>query len=112
MCAKPKNRSNIVYSTNPDFQYESDNNESQETLMPNQQKLIVQLDKKQRAGKQVTLVSGFVGLNDDLKDLEKKLKNLCGAGGSAKEGVIIIQGDFREKVNGFLLKEGYKSIKR
>ena len=111
MCAKNKNRSNIVYSTNPDFQYENEQQELTETLAPNQQNLRVQLDKKQRAGKQVTLITGFVGTMDDLKTLEKKLKNLCGAGGSSKDGEIIIQGDFRDKILNHLLAMAYKAKK-
>lgn len=111
MCAKPKNRINIVYSTNPDFHYESEQEETQETLPPAAQQLRIMLDKKQRAGKQVTLITGFVGTTDDLKSLEKKLKNLCGAGGSSKDQEILIQGDVRDKVLQFLMKEGYKAKK-
>jgi translation initiation factor 1 len=108
MCAKNKNRTNIVYSTNPDFQYADEQQESTETLMPSQQNLRIQLDKKQRAGKQVTLITGFVGTNDDLKSLEKKLKNLCGTGGSSKDNEILIQGDFRDKILTHLISSGYK----
>ena len=104
-----KKRQNIVYSTNPDFQYESNEQESQETLPNQQQNLRVQLDKKQRAGKQVTLISGFIGTDDDLKSLEKQLKNHCGTGGSSKNGEIIIQGDNRKKVQDWLVSQGYKS---
>lgn len=102
-----KNRTGIVYSTNSDFEYEHNNASEAETLPPNQQKLRVQLDKKQRAGKQVTLVTGFVGKDDDLQTLCKLLKNKCGVGGSAKEGEIIIQGDHKTKVADLLTKEGY-----
>lgn len=102
-----KNRTGIVYSTNSDFEYEHNNASEAETLPPNQQKLRVQLDKKQRAGKQVTLVTGFVGKDDDLQTLCKLLKNKCGVGGSAKEGEIIIQGDLKTKVADLLTKEGY-----
>jgi translation initiation factor 1 len=108
MCAKNKNRTNIVYSTNPDFQYEDEQQECTETLMPSQQNLRIQLDKKQRAGKQVTLITGFIGTNDDLKSLEKKLKNLCGTGGSSKDNEILIQGDFRDKILTHLISNGYK----
>jgi translation initiation factor 1 len=108
MCAKNKNRTNIVYSTNPDFQYEDEQQDSSETLMPSQQNLRIQLDKKQRAGKQVTLITGFIGTNDDLKSLEKKLKNLCGTGGSSKDNEILIQGDFRDKILTHLISNGYK----
>jgi len=111
MCAKNKNRLNIVYSTNPDFQYEDEHQEEPETLLPNQQNIRIQLDKKQRAGKQVTLITGFVGSGEDLKMLEKKLKNLCGTGGSSKDGEILIQGDFRDKILNHLISLGYKAKK-
>lgn len=104
-----KSRLNVVYSTNPDFQYtyQEDENEA-ETLPPFRQDLRVWLDRKQRAGKQVTLVKGFVGKEEDLKALAKLLKSKCGVGGSAKEGEIVIQGDFRDRVVDILLKEGYR----
>lgn len=104
-----KSRLNVVYSTNPDFQYtyQEDENEA-ETLSPSGQDLRVWLDRKQRAGKQVTLVKGFVGKEEDLKALAKLLKSKCGVGGSAKEGEIVIQGDFRDRVVDILLKEGYR----
>jgi len=104
-----KDRLNMVYSTNPDYKYEYDSEEEQETLAPEKQKLIVCLDKKQRGGKKVTLVSGFKGSADDLKELGKMLKTKCGVGGSAKGGEIIIQGDFRDKIVEYLNKEGYKA---
>jgi translation initiation factor 1 len=99
----------VVYSTNPDFDFSFENDGQVETLVPAKQNLKVQLDKKARAGKQVTLISGFVGSNDDLEVLSKKLKNLCGCGGSAKEGEILIQGDFRDKILTFLTTSGYKA---
>ncbi len=102
-----KNREGIVYSTSSDFSYQYNGQEEQETLPASQQKLKVQLDKKQRAGKQVTLVMGFVGKDEDLQTLCKLLKNKCGVGGSAKEGEIIIQGDMKTKVAEILSKEGY-----
>lgn len=102
-----KQNGNIVYSTNPDFEYEE--KEKISTPPNNQQQLRVMLDKKQRGGKKVTLVTGFIGSDEDLQNLGKKLKQLCGTGGSAKEGEIIIQGDFRERVLSQLLKEGYKA---
>ncbi len=101
----------VVYSTNPDFDFSFEDNGQVETLAPAKQNLKVQLDKKARAGKQVTLISGFVGTNDDLEALSKKLKNLCGCGGSAKDGEILIQGDFRDKILTFLTTSGYKAKK-
>ncbi len=101
----------FVYSTDPNFQFEEEQ-QALHTLPPEQQKLRVWLDTKQRAGKAVTLITGFVGTNDDLEDLGKKLKNACGTGGSAKDNEIIIQGDQREKVMQWLLKNGYKNSKK
>jgi translation initiation factor 1 len=102
----------IVYSTNTDFSYEyDDGNANQETLVPSQQNLKVWLDRKKRKGKVVTLIQGFVGSDDDLKDLAKILKTKCGVGGSAKDGEIIIQGDVREKVMEILAKENYNAKK-
>jgi len=106
-----KNKKNIVYSTNPDYNYEFDEDESDDTLAANQQNLKVMLDKKQRKGKAVTLVCGFVGASDDLKELGKILKSKCGVGGSVKNGEILIQGDHREKIIEILKKENYK-VKR
>ena len=101
----------MVYSTNPNFQYETGNTEEAETLSPNQQKLRVQLDRKNRGGKVVTLVTGFVGTDDDLKELGRMLKSKCGVGGSAKDGEVIVQGDFKQKVIELLKKEGYTQTK-
>lgn len=106
-----KKRDGVVYSTSDNFDYQYDGNDSQETLPPNQQKLKVLLDKKARAGKQVTLVEGFVGSEDDLKELGKLLKNKCGVGGSAKDGEILIQGDHRDKVVQVLQAAGYGAKK-
>lgn len=103
-----KERLNVVYSTNPDFAYETENEEEPETLEPSRQNLKVSIDRKQRAGKSVTLVHGFVGTADDLKELAKMLKNKCGVGGSAKDGEIIIQGEFKQKVYDLLIQAGYK----
>ncbi|MEO6231836.1 MAG: translation initiation factor [Ferruginibacter sp.] len=102
----------LVYSTDPDFKTESDNIEEQETLMPGQQKIKVRLDAKRRAGKVVTLVEGFIGKTSDMEDLGKKLKTFCGTGGSVKDSEIIVQGDNRDKVVQWLLKNGYTSSKR
>lgn len=106
-----KERLGVVFSTNPDHEYQHFEEESEETLPPQKQDLRVLLDKKQRKGKKVTLVTGFVGSTDDLKALAKLLKSKCGVGGSAKDGEVIIQGDFREKIMEILKKEGYK-VKR
>ncbi len=105
-----KKRAGVVYSTNDDFEFDHSEGDL-ETLPPSEQKLKVMLDKKARGGKQVTLISGFVGQEEDLKDLGKTLKSKCGVGGSAKDGEIIIQGDHRDKVLEILLKLKYKAKK-
>ena len=102
-------RQGVVYSTNPDFSYASDEPAEAATLPPAKQNLRVQLDKKQRGVKQVTLVTGFVGRDEDLQSLGKLLKTKCGVGGSAKAGEVVVQGDFRVKVLEVLLKEGYRA---
>ena len=104
-----KSRLGVVYSTNPDFGYNSDEEEFIETLSPAQQRLIVMIEKKQRAGKQVTVVKDFVGKEEDLEDLGKTLKTKCGTGGSVKDGEILIQGDFRDRVVSLLTTMGYKA---
>jgi translation initiation factor 1 len=101
----------VVYSTNQDFEYSFDNEEVAQTLPNEKQKLKIQLDKKSRAGKQVTLITGFIGNEDDLETLSKKLKNLCGCGGSTKDGEILIQGDVRDKVLNWLIAQNYKAVK-
>ena len=106
-----KDRLNVVFSTNHNFQYETEEEEEQELLPKNQQKLRVKLDRKNRGGKTVTLVTGFVGPEEDLKALGKLLKGKLGVGGSAKDGEIIIQGEFKERVIDILLKDGYKDVK-
>jgi len=104
-----KDRLGVVYSTSNDFDYEKEEHQEEETLPPQQQKLIVSLDRKNRKGKAVTLITGFVGTEDDLKDLGKFLKTKCGVGGSVKEGEILIQGDHRPKVVELLASKGYKA---
>ena len=104
-----KKRLGVVFSTNPDFSYTEENDAECETLAPDQQKLIVKIDRKGRAGKQVTLVQGFIGTEEDLADLGRKLKVKCGVGGTAKDGEITIQGDFRDRVTALLTEMGYKA---
>lgn len=104
-----KQRLGVVYSTNPDFSYEQETKEEMETLPPERQKLTVTIDRRCRAGKQVTFVSGFIGTEDDLKALGKTLKVKCGVGGTAKDGEITIQGDLRDKVTALLCSMGYKA---
>ena len=106
-----KSRLNVVYSTNPYFQYEQEQAETAETLPPARQNLRVWLDRKQRGGKTVTLVKGFVGSDADLGELALLLKTRCGVGGAAKDGEIIIQGDHRDRVVEILAKAGYKCKK-
>ncbi|MBX9851608.1 MAG: translation initiation factor [Cytophagaceae bacterium] len=106
-----KNRDGIVYSTDPGFEYTYNDPKESSTLPPQQQSLKVLLDKKLRAGKQVTLVTGFTGTTEDLEKLGKELKSKCGVGGSVKDGEIIIQGDFTERVLKILIEKGYKAKK-
>ena len=106
-----KKRLGLVYSTNPDFKFNTGNEEEQETLNPDQQKLYVSLDRKNRKGKSVTLISGFTGPEEDLKSLAKELKSKCGVGGSAKNGEILIQGDFRDRIMTLLKEKGF-NVKR
>ena len=103
-----KKNLNIVYSTNPDYHYEQNETPEEETIPKEKQLLRIKLDTKQRRGKAVTLVTGFVGTDDDLNILGKMLKVKCGVGGSVKNGEIIVQGDMRDKVLTILQKEGYK----
>ena len=101
----------MVYSTDPDYKYRTDDDEQSATLQPAAQDLRVWLDRKQRAGKQVTLVRGFVGSDDDLRALGCMLKNKCGVGGTAKDGEIVIQGDFRDRIVDLLNAAGYRAKK-
>jgi translation initiation factor 1 len=108
---KPDNRG-FVFSTDPNFRFEAEEQQNQETLPAKQQKLKVRLDTKHRAGKAVTLIQGFIGTEADVEILGKKLKNYCGTGGSVKDGEIIIQGDQREKVVQWLVKNEYAGAKK
>jgi translation initiation factor 1 len=112
MAKQKKEKINVVYSTNPDFNFQFDEEEEVETLPNAQQQLYVSIDRKQRGGKEVTLVEGFVGREDDLKELGKLLKSKCGVGGTVKDNEILIQGNFRDKVFDLLTKEGYRVKKK
>jgi translation initiation factor 1 len=109
--SKKKERLNVVYSTNPNFHYEYESEEEQVTLSPDAQTLYVSIDRKQRGGKEVTLIEGFIGTDSDLQQLGKQLKSKCGVGGTSKNGEIIIQGNFRDKIIDLLTKEGFR-VKR
>lgn len=104
-----KKRLGVVYSTNPDFMYTEEEKKETETLAPSAQRLIVRIDRSGRGGKQVTLVQGFVGTEEDLASLGKTLKTRCGVGGSVKDGEIIIQGDFRDRAVKLLTEMGYRA---
>ena len=106
-----KDRLGVVFSTNRDYNYENDGKDEKQTLHPRQQNIKVQLDRKKRNGKNVTLITGFVGAEDDLKAMGKILKTKCGVGGTVKDGEILIQGDFCNKILEILKSEGYK-VKR
>lgn len=106
-----KSRLNVVYSTNPDFAYETTEEATTETIDKDRQALRVSIERKNRGGKTVTVVKGFVGTDDDLKALAKLLKTRCGVGGAAKDGEIVIQGEWREKVVGLLREAGYVRTK-
>lgn len=104
--SKPKNRNGVVFSTNPDFRFDEEKQEEKVLLPWQSQKLKVSLDKSGRAGKMVTLVEGFSGPEPELEKLAKELKTHCGTGGSSKDGLILIQGDVRQKAAAFLEKKG------
>lgn len=106
-----KQRLGMVYSTNPDYEYQTDTEPEAETLPPEKQNLKVWLDRKQRGGKVVTLIKGFVGTEDDAAALGRMLKSRCGVGGSVKDGEIIVQGDHRDRVVELLIAAGYKCKK-
>ena len=101
-------KNGFVFSTDPSFRFEEEPSENFETLPPSRQKIKILYETKNRGGKAVTLVQGFIGTEEDLEILGKKIKNYCGTGGAVKDGEIIIQGDQREKVKVFLVKEGFK----
>ncbi len=109
---KKINSSGIVYSTDPGFQMPSNEDESIETLIPAEQKLKIKIETKHRAGKTVTLIEGFIGSSDDKEALVKQLKNHCGTGGASKDGEMLVQGDHREKIVLWLIKQGYKNTKK
>ena len=104
-----KKRLGVVFSTNPDFAYQEEEDQEPETLEPSKQNLIVSIDRKGRGGKPVTLVTGFVGKAADLAEVGRALKVKCGVGGSAKDGEITIQGDFRDRVVTLLKEMGYRA---
>lgn len=109
---KKEDKYGFVYSTDPNFKFEQEQPGEQNTVSPKEQRLKIRLETKHRGGKTVTLIEGFIGKEDDLEELSKKLKNFCGSGGSAKDNEIIIQGDHRDKVLQWLLKNGYEKSKR
>lgn len=110
--SRRNNRDGIVYSSDPDFEYQYDDDDQAEEVAPEDQNMRVLIDRKQRRGKEVTLVTGFAGPTDRLKELGKFLKSKCGVGGTVKEGEIIIQGNHRDKVVQLLLDKGYRKTKK
>lgn len=107
---KNKNkRINVVYSTDPDFEYSYDEPKEKETLEPNYQNLKIYIDKKNRNGKAVTLITDFVGHSEDLNILARNIKSFCGVGGAVKNNEILIQGDQRKRINTYLLGKGYRT---
>ncbi|MEI6312118.1 MAG: translation initiation factor [Bacteroidota bacterium] len=112
MSKKSKDKIGVVYSTDPNFNYQFNDESEHETLAPEKQLLYVSIDRKQRAGKSVTLIEGFVGSTEDLESLGKQLKNKCGCGGSVKEGMILIQGELKDKIFDLLIQMKYKVKKK
>ena len=112
MSKKINSLSGLVYSTDPNFKIEEDENTEEQTILPAEQKIKIRLDKKHRGGKVVTLIENFIGTNADKEDIGKKLKTVCGTGGSVKDGEILVQGDNRDKVLQWLLKNGFKNSKK
>jgi len=112
MSKNKNNNSGIVYSTDPGFRFDAEDESPSETLIPAKQVLRVRLENKHRAGKAVTTVTGFQGREEDMEKLGKSLKSFCGTGGSVKDGEIIVQGDNREKILAWLLKNGYSGSKK
>ncbi len=112
MSKKINSLSGLVYSTDPNFKIEEEIQEEEQTLLPAEQKIKIRVDKKHRGGKTVTLVENFIGTNADKEDIGKKLKTACGTGGSVKDGEILVQGDNRDKVLQWLLKNGFKNSKK
>lgn len=112
MSKKINSLSGLVYSTDPNFKIEEEENLEEQTILPAEQKIKIRLDKKHRGGKMVTLIENFTGKNADKEELGKKLKTVCGTGGSVKDGEILVQGDNRDKVLQWLLKNGYKNSKK
>jgi translation initiation factor 1 len=112
MSKNTKSYTPLVYSTDPNFKLETEADEAQETLLPEEQKIKIRLEKKHRGGKMVTLIENFVGTEEDKEEIGKKLKTSCGTGGSVKDGEILVQGDNRDKVLAWLLKNGYKNAKK
>lgn len=106
-----KSRLGMVYSTNPDFSFETDDEEEESTLQPGNQRLRVNIERKGRGGKTVTVVTGFVGSEDDLKELSRMLKTRCGVGGAVKEGEILIQGEWKPRIIQLLREAGYTDTK-
>lgn len=112
MAKKDKGKSNVIYSTNPNFEFSYEEDDEIETLSPENQKLYVSIDRKQRAGKEVTLIEGFIGKEEDCKELGKYLKGKCGVGGSVKDCEILIQGSFKDKIANLLEERGYNVKKK